>query len=105
MTIDVDQNVSRLVAYYGRPDQSPELARACFYTEDDFQAFEADSRRKPRRAPAQQCLCAHAASHQVHHPLGSQAVSDDGDLFYHEGTKGFVGDQVNAFVYQIGLAS
>ena len=34
-----------------------------------------------------------------------QASSDDGSLFYHEGTKGFVGDQVNTFVYQIGLAS
>merc|ERR1719269_445509 len=33
------------------------------------------------------------------------AASVDDNLFYHEGTKGFVGDQINTFVYQIGLAS
>merc|ERR1712106_1199581 len=37
-------------------------------------------------------------------PVKKQAQSDEGSLFVHEGTKGFVGDP-NAFVYQIGLAS
>ena len=32
-----------------------------------------------------------------------QAASDDGDLFVHEGTKGFTGDP-NAFVYRVGLS-
>ena len=31
------------------------------------------------------------------------AASDDGDLFVHEGTKGFTGDP-NAFVYRVGLS-
>ena len=34
----------------------------------------------------------------------AKAQSDDSELFYHEGTKGFTGDP-NAFVYKIGLSS
>lgn len=33
----------------------------------------------------------------------AKAQSDDSELFYHEGTKGFTGDP-NAFVYKIGLS-
>ena len=36
-------------------------------------------------------------------PPPPQAASDDGDLFVHEGTKGFTGDP-NAFVYRVGLS-
>jgi hypothetical protein len=35
VTINADANKTRLVPYYGRPAQSPELARKCFYTQDD----------------------------------------------------------------------
>lgn len=35
VTINQDANVVKLVAYYGRPQQSPDVARACFYTETD----------------------------------------------------------------------
>ena len=42
----------RLVAYYGRPDHSPDLAKACFYTGDDFHSFEVDASRKPRKRVA-----------------------------------------------------
>ena len=49
VSINDGANELRLVAYYGRPQVSPELARACFYTQDDFVAFEADASRKPRK--------------------------------------------------------
>ena len=35
VTINADANKTRLVPYYGRPAQSPELAKKCFYTQDD----------------------------------------------------------------------
>jgi hypothetical protein len=35
VTINADANKTRLVPYYGRPAQSPELAMKCFYTQDD----------------------------------------------------------------------
>ena len=38
VTINSDANVVKLVSYYGRPQQSPELSRRCFYTEDDCMA-------------------------------------------------------------------
>ena len=45
-------------------------------------------------------------AHTLSAPPRSQAKaqSDDSELFYHEGTKGFTGDP-NAFVYKIGLSS
>ena len=46
----------------------------------------------------------HAISRCIHSTTTPpQAASDDGDLFVHEGTKGFTGDP-NAFVYRVGLS-
>ena len=50
--INDEANELRLVAYYGRPTESPEMARACFYTEADFEEFEADANRKPKKRAA-----------------------------------------------------
>ena len=35
VVISTDANELKLVAYYGRPEHSPDLAKQCFYTEYD----------------------------------------------------------------------
>ena len=55
------------------------------------------------RAPMPEPRYPHAHSLPPPRPQ-AKAQSDDSELFYHEGTKGFTGDP-NAFVYKIGLSS
>ena len=35
VTIHPERNELKFVAYYGRPQHSPDLAKQCFYTEQD----------------------------------------------------------------------
>ena len=80
VSINDAANVMRFVAYYGRPDHSPDLAKACFYTEDDFQYFEADASRKPRkRAVGTKRRQQRAAGT----PLAQEPLGDDGSRGRH----------------------
>merc|ERR1711935_1233131 len=51
-------------------------------------SVEMGAKKKPKKKPVKK---------------QAKAQSDDSELFYHEGTKGFTGDP-NAFVYKIGLS-